>query len=126
MSKQLKTFIMQTIMFAALALTGLGVQANKMSPVEHVQLQGHSMSMDSGCADKAAQNATVAGGENPSGDCDMDAADCHSSCANCQASSDYAPVAGCAGSTSPIRSVALAVISAHYPIDHPPKRSSSL
>lgn len=126
MSKQLKTFIMQTLMFAALALTGLGVQANKVSPVEHVQLQGHSMSMDSdmdsGCADRAAQNAAVVEGESPSDDCDMDVADCHSGCANCQASNDYAPTVGSAGSTSPIRSVALAVISAHYPIDHPPKR----
>lgn len=130
MSKQLKTFITQTLMFAALTIMGLGVQANQLSSAERVQFQGHSVSMDShmgsGCADMATSDGAVVGGESSSVDCDMDHADCRSSCANCLAPNDYPAAVGLAESAPSVPSAALAVISANYPIHHPPKFLSSL
>lgn len=130
MSKRLKTFIMQTFVFAALILTGLGVQANQVVPAEHVQLQVHSMNVDGavsgGCGEMAHLSSAAVDDESPSMDCDMDPADCHSSCANCPASNDQAPAVMGAASSARIPSEALAVIAAQYPIDHPPKHVSSL
>lgn len=130
MSKQLKTFITQTLMFAALTIMGLGVQANQVSSAERVQFHGHSTSMHSdmgsGCADMAASDGAVVGDESSSVDCNMDPADCHSSCANCQASNNDAATVGPAESAQLIRPEVLAIIAAHYPIDHPPKYLSSL
>lgn len=131
---------MQTLVFAALVLTGLGVQAGQVVPSEHVQLLEHGMSMGSGmdnpCGDMALTSSSALGGESfsvesssmesSSMDCDMDPVDCQSACANCQAASNPTPSFYSAVAASLVMPEVLATVAAQYSIDHPPKLLSSL
>lgn len=130
MPKRLKTFIMQAFVFAALLLTGLGVQASPVVPAESVHLQERMMDVDSGmaasCDGMTSTSSATADSESSATDCDMDTQNCHSACANCQAASDGSPAIGRAIVTNPAASETLAAIAAQYPIDHPPKLLFSL
>lgn len=121
---------MQTLMFAALILTGLGVQASQVVPVENVHLQEHTLNVDSGtataCDGMASMSSAMDGSESSATSCDMDTQDCHSACANCQAASTSSPALGRAIAAPLTVSETLAAIAAQYPIDHPPKLLFSL
>lgn len=126
MLKRLATLFMQTLMVAALILSGSGVQASQVTPMENMQLQEQSMA--AGCTmDMAADEmAAMSDAEGTTAGCQMEVDSCHSTCASCQAvNGDMPPVHS--GVTYPLSSAAgLAVIAAQYPIDHPPKLAPSL
>ncbi|WP_286806361.1 MULTISPECIES: hypothetical protein [unclassified Marinimicrobium] len=118
---------MQTVMVAALILSGSGVQAGLGMPMEGMSLQ--EPGMNPACVMNMTNEKLVAMSDNGSGaapDCQMDADSCHSTCANYQ-SVNGDTLAFYSGAISFLStSTILAPIAAQYPIDHPPKPASSL
>jgi hypothetical protein len=130
MSRQLKTFIMQTLMFAALIVTGLSVQASDTVAAQGVQLQAHCVDAHSDLGvtpdDMALMSGTFAAGEVSTADCEMDDGDCPFACAMCAAVHDPMPVLHPIVATRPLTRNNSTVIAAQYPIYHPPKPLSSI
>lgn len=117
---------MQTLMVAALILSGSGVQASQVMPMESMQLQEQGMNAGRIMNMAADKVVTMADDGDATTGCQMEVDSCCSTCASCQAvNADMAVVQS--GVTCPLPSAnSLAAIAAHYPIDHPPKLASSL
>lgn len=130
MSKQLTTFIMRVLLVAALVLTGSGVQAGQAASWESVDLRKHSCDIPSGleanCGTLVETYAEGSTGGNAVDAYEMDTDDCRSTCGNGQATNDYTISISSAVAPAFVDHVALAVIAVRYPIDHPPKRPSSI
>lgn len=126
MLKRLATLFMQTLMVAALILSGSGVQASQVMPMESMQLQEQGMNTGRIMNMAADKMVTMSDGDGATSGCQMEVDSCHSTCASCQAVNADMPVAH-PGVTYPLPSAnSLAAIAAQYPIDHPPKLISSL
>lgn len=121
MFKQVSTTFLQILVIAALILSGSGVQASPMI-MGDMQLQG----MSGDCTmDMAEDVAAAPDRDHSANNCQMEAENCHSSCATCQAvSGDVVDFPQ--RSAVPLPAFAnLALASLQYPIEYPPKPFSS-